>query len=113
MNKQEKAQVNYDSESDILYISSGEKARESIEVDNYVFDISSDGNVVGLEVNNASKFLSDLFSEDVRSVLSNMEASFKMIQSRELMFVTVVLYLKINGKIIEKNIQAPLPMAAV
>jgi uncharacterized protein YuzE len=51
--------VNYDQKWDILYVyKEGKKAKFSVEaLENFVIDIGSDGKVVGLEIQNASKTL--------------------------------------------------------
>ncbi len=55
-----KAKIDYDKKNDLLYIYTGEAAKDSIELDNFVYDISHSGNIIGIEIFNASKFLSKL-----------------------------------------------------
>ena len=45
-----KAKVDYDEENDILWIYVGESVKDSLEIDNFVIDFSSQNKVVGLEI---------------------------------------------------------------
>ncbi len=110
-----KAIVDYDKENDILWVYSGEKVKDSLEVDNFVIDFSHDDKVVGVEIINASEVISSLaISRINKEALANIkEASLSFYQSRELFYVVVGLIVAVNGKTREIPIQVPAPKRAV
>ena len=106
-----KAKINYDKENDILWIYSGESVKDSIEIDNFVIDFSKNNKIVGVEIFNASKVLSRLtLSRITKQMLAEIRrATFSSYQSKELIYVVVVLFFK--GK--EIPIQIPAPIMAL
>ena len=109
------AKVDYDEENDILYVYTGEKAKDSLEIDNFVLDISADNKVVGVEIFNASVFASKLsgikISKEILSAVKKAAMSFY--QSKELFYVFIILPIKINGVEKEINLQVPAPTAVM
>jgi uncharacterized protein YuzE len=107
------AKVDYDKEFDIFYVYSGEKARDSIEIDNFVLDMSAENKVVGVEIFNASIFVSKLSGIDISKEQLSLIKSAKMsfYQSKELFFVGIFLPIKVNGKEQEIPLQVPAPRA--
>lgn len=110
-----KAKVNYDEENDILWVYSGEKIKDSLEVDNFVIDFSHDDKVVGVEIFKASEIISNLVLNKIsKDMLANIkEASLSFYQSKELFYVVVGLILVIDNKLREIPIQVPTPRVAV
>ncbi|MDP2750707.1 MAG: DUF2283 domain-containing protein [Nanoarchaeota archaeon] len=51
------AKINYDFEEDILAMSKGKKAKESIDIGDFIVDLDHQGFVVGIEILNASENL--------------------------------------------------------
>lgn len=109
------AKIDYDEEYDILYVYSGEKAKDSLEIDNFVIDISADNKVVGVEIFDASNILSKLSGFDIkRENLSNiLNARMQFYQSKELFYVLVFLILKIGEEEKEISLQVPTPSAVM
>ncbi len=109
------AKVDYDGENDILWVYTGEKIKDSLEIDNFVIDFSFDNKVVGVEIFNASKLLSKLTLTKIRkSMLSKIvKATLSFYQSKELFYIVVGLILMVNKKIREIPIQIPAPMETV
>jgi uncharacterized protein YuzE len=109
------AKVDYDGENDILYVYSGEKAKDSLEIDNFVLDISVDNKVVAVEIFNASVFISKLsgikISKEILSTIKNAVMSFH--SGKELFYVFIILPIKIDGKEKEINLQVPAPAAVM
>ena len=93
----------------------GEKIKDSLEVDNFVIDFSHENKVVGVEIFNASKILSKLSLIQLnKSILSNiLEASLSFYQSRELFFIVIRLILYAEKERKEVSIQVPTPLLAV
>jgi uncharacterized protein YuzE len=109
------AKVDYDEENDILYVYSGEKAKDSLEIDNFVIDISADNKIVAVEIFNASVFASRLSSSKInKEILSNVKnAEMSIYQSKELFYVFIILPIRINGVEKEINLQVPAPVAVM
>ena|SRR3989338_5567620 len=110
-----KAKVDYDQENDILWVYSGEKVRDSLEIDNFVIDFSHADKVVGVEIMNASEVISRLALGKVSkgALASLREASISLYQGRELSYVVIGLSVAIDNKIREIPIQVPAPRVAV
>ncbi len=110
-----KVKVDYDEENDILWVYSGEKIKDSLEVDNFVIDFSHDDKVVGVEMFKASEVISNLvLSKISKEMLSNIkEATLSFYPSRELLYVVVGLILTVDNKLKEIPIQVPAPKVAV
>jgi len=110
-----KAKVDYDQENDILWVYSGEKIKDSLEIDNFVIDFSHDDKIVGVEIMNASEIVSNLSLNKIsKDMLAGIkEASLCFYQSRELFYVVIGLVLSIDNKIREIPIQVPAPRVAV
>jgi len=109
------AKVDYDEENDILYVYSGEKAKDSLEIDNFVLDISADNKVVAVEIFNASVFISKLsgikISKEILSTVKKAMMSFY--SSKELFYVFIIIPIKIDGIEREINLQVPAPTAVM
>lgn len=110
-----KAKVNYDEENDILWVYSGEKVKDSLEVDRFVIDFSHEDKVVGVEIFSASEVISNLVLNKIsKEMLSKIkEASISFYQSTELFYVVIGLVLAIDNKLKEIPIQVPAPRVAV
>lgn len=110
-----KAKVDYDQENDILWVYSGEKVKDSLEIDSFVVDFSHDDKIVGVEIMDASEVVSSLslnrISKDMLAGIK--EASLNFYQSREFFYVVVGLVLSIDNKMMEITIQVPAPKVAV
>ena len=109
------AKINYDYKNDILYVFFGERAKDSLEIDNFVIDFSSENKVVGVEIFNASEVISKLALNKIsKEILSNIkEASISFYQSKELFYIVVGLVLMIENKLREIPIQVPAPKLAI
>jgi len=53
-----KSKTSYDEEHDVLYYNSGQKVSDSLELGDAYIEFSTDGSIVGVEIMNASEFLS-------------------------------------------------------
>ena len=105
-----KLKVDYDSENDILWLYSGNKADDSLELDNFVIDFSK-SSVVGLEINKASEVLSRLTAKEItKEIVANVkEAILKTHVEKNLLFIVALI--KIPGikglDVIPVQINAP------
>lgn len=107
------AKVDYDKENDILYVYSGEKAKDSLEIDNFVLDISAENKVVGVEVFNASVFASKSSNISIsKEILASIEkAQISYYSGKELFYVFIIIPIKVGGKEREINLQVPAPLS--
>ncbi len=110
-----KAKVDYDQENDILWVYSGEKVKDSLEVGNFIIDFSYDDKVEGVEIMDASEVVSKLsLSKISKDMLAGIkEASLSFYQSRELSYVIIGLIMTIDNKVREIPIQVPAPGVAM
>ena len=106
-----KAKINYDEENDILWIYSGEKIKDSLEIDNFIIDFSLENKVVGVEIFNASRILSKLTLKKItKKMLKNiLSASFTSFQSKELIYIIIELVLMIKKEKAKIPLQIPTP----
>jgi len=59
-----KFSIDYDDENDSLFVySPNVKSSGSVEMGNFVFDLDSSGNLVGMEISDASEFFKVVFSK--------------------------------------------------
>lgn len=97
----------YDERVDSLYISrkkSGEEVAGSVEIANISIDITSEGRIVGIEINEISEFLKDLNVDT--NILKGIEsAGFSVLPKRN-----GVLYFLIEMKNPEIYRKIPLPV---
>jgi uncharacterized protein YuzE len=109
------AKVNYDEENDILYVYTGEKVKDSLEIDNFVLDISANNKVVGVEIFDASIFIGKLIGSKInREILSVVKkAEMRFHQGKELFYVFIIFPIKINKTEKGINLQVPTPITAI
>jgi uncharacterized protein YuzE len=107
------AKVDYDEENDILYIYTGERARDSLEIDRFVIDFSPSNKIVGIEIFDAKKFIKEYLELGDEEFVFSEHASISVIQSRELLLVKINLMIKLKGKKIEKLLPIALPKKAL
>ncbi len=107
------AKVDYDEENDILYLFTGEKASDSLEIDDFVIDFSSENKVVAIEIMQASKILSKLSQLSIsKDSLSKIEAAaINIIQGKQLMYILLQIRLPIQQRVEELRIPVPAPAA--
>ncbi len=108
-----KMKIDYDEENDILFLYSGEKAKDSLQIDEFVIDFSSENKIVAIEIFNASKILSKLLEIDVtKGALSGMErAAMSIHQGKELIYIMLSLRLPVNHEIVDLKIPVAAPAA--
>ena len=112
----QKASVDYDSEEDILSVSTGEKVNDTIEFDQFVIDFTLDDKIVGIEIQDASLYLKKILEIDVdkKSLESVKAVKFSVIQQKEFAFIKVVILLPVEGaKTEERIIRATVSVAQV
>jgi len=93
-------EINYNEDEDILSFWKGKPSQASIEIGDFIIDITSQGYVSGLEIINASENL-DMSNE----ILNNIEkAAMAIIYKPN--YVYIMLKVKLKGK--DKDISIPL-----
>ena len=94
--------IDYDSENDILFISNGEKVKSSLDIGDFVLDVSHDNLICGLEVMDASENLG-INKEILKSIKSmRMSVTYKTNYAYVLLTITF--------KKGEKEVNMPIPL---
>lgn len=108
-----KMKIDYDAENDILFVYSGDAAKDSLQIDEFVIDFSSENKIVAIEIFDASKILSKLSEMDVtKDALSGMgRAAMSIYQGKELVYITLLLHLCINKEEVDLKIPVAAPAA--
>ena len=94
--------IDYDSENDIFFISNGEKVKASIDIGDFVLDVSHDNFICGLEIMDASENLG--INKDI---LKNIK-SMKMSVTYKTNYVYVLLMITFKKE--DKEINIPIPL---
>ena len=94
------SKIFYDKNWDILYMSKGRKAKHSINIDDFVFDIDNNGLITALEILDASKNL----GVTVEQLASLKDISMRINYKPNNTVVTLIVFFKGN----EKEIKIPI-----
>ena len=107
------AKIDFDYDNDILYLYTGEKVKDSLQIENFVIDFSQDNKIVAIEILDASKILSELSQVDVtKDALSKIEsAGMSVYRGKELIYVLLAIRLSINQESVDIRIPVPAPAA--
>jgi len=102
--------IDYDEAEDILFVHEGFKADErfkgNIDLGNLIFDVSTKGRVVGVEIMNATEFFKGL-GLDPKLLNSISDFSIKSRVTREYLIV----FLNIKAKKVDVKIPIPVALA--
>jgi len=96
--------IDYDSENDIFFISNGEKVKASIDIGNFILDVSHKNFICGIEIMDASENLgiSKNSLEQIRNI--KMSVSYRTNH----VYVLLIMTFKKDDK--EVNIPIPLTL---
>jgi len=112
-----KAKVDYDYENDVLYVYTGNTVKDSMQIEDFVIDFSGGNRIVGVEVMNASKTLSELAGFKLaKNVLSKIKnATISVRQGKEIVYIFLLLTAVIKKEKTDVRIPvvAPTPMIRV
>lgn len=96
--------IDYDSDNDILFISEGEKVKASLDIGDFVLDVSHANFICGIEIMDASEKLG-IDREVLKNIKSmNMSVNYKPNH----VYVLLMISFKKNDK--EVNVQIPLTL---
>ncbi|MDD5192284.1 MAG: DUF2283 domain-containing protein [Candidatus Nanoarchaeia archaeon] len=96
--------IDYDPENDIFFISNGEKVKASLDIGDFILDVSHDNLICGIEIMDASENLG-IDKEILKNVKSiKMSVTYKTNH----VYVLLVIVFKKDGK--EVNIPIPLTL---
>jgi len=93
--------IDYDSNNDIFFISTGEKVKSSLDIGNFVLDVNHNNFICGIEVMDASENLG--VSKEILKNINNMKMSVNYQTNH--VYVLLMIVFKKNEK--EVNIQIP------
>lgn len=107
------AKIDFDYENDILYLYTGEKVRDSLQIEDFIIDFSHDNKIVAIEILDASKILSELSQTNLtKDALSKIEsAGISVYHGKELIYVLLDIRLSINQASVDIRIPVPAPAA--
>ncbi|MEK6896983.1 MAG: DUF2283 domain-containing protein [Nanoarchaeota archaeon] len=96
--------IDYDSENDIFSISNGDKVKASLDIGDFILDVSHNNLICGLEVMDASENLG--ISKDILKNIRNIKMSVTYKTNH--VYVLLILAFKKKGK--EVNVPIPLTL---
>lgn len=107
--------VSYDSENDVLYFNSGKSVQDSLDIGDVFIEFSGDGEVVGMEVLNASETISELTEKDFsQEDLSNVtDADIKILTKGNFAFITLFFIVEKEGEKVRERVGVNVPSNAV
>lgn len=97
--------IDYDKESDIFYVSDGEKVKASLDIGDFILDVSHDNLISGIEIMDASENLG--VSKEILGNIQNMKMSVTYKTNH--VYVLLMITFKKEGK--EVNIPIPLTIS--
>jgi len=95
--------IDYDSDNDILFISNGEKVKASLDIGDFVLDVSHDNLICGIEIMDASTNLG--ISKENLSDIKSMEMSVNYKTNN------ILVLLRIMFKQGNKMVNIPIPLS--
>jgi len=113
-----KFRLDYDSEEDLLYLyNENKKSKGSVEFGDLIVDLEKKGEIVGLEIFDASKYLSQLTNKKItKSVLKKIEkAGFSFTEKKGTIIIKIVLPIekeKVPATIAIQNLRYKSPALA-
>jgi uncharacterized protein YuzE len=96
--------IDYDAYNDIFFISNGEKVKASLDIGDFVLDVSHNNLICGLEIMDASENLG--VSKEVLSNIQSMKMSVTYKTNH--VYVLLIIVFKKDGK--EVNVPIPLTL---
>lgn len=108
-------EVSYDSEEDILYYNSGEMVQDSLDIGNVFVEFSSNNEIVGVEVLDASEFISEFTGEKFSSKdLENIiDAKIKVMRKGDFAIVVLQFVVEKEGKKVRDSVGVNVPSSSV
>jgi len=97
--------IDYDADNDIFFISDGEKVKASLDIGDFVLDVSHKDLISGIEIMDASDNLG--VSKEVLKSIQHMKMSVNYKTNH--VYVLLMIVFKKKGK--EVNIQIPLTLS--
>jgi len=94
--------IDYDSENDIFFISNGDKVKASIDIGDFILDVSHNNLVCGIEIMDASENLGVS-----KIILSNIQ-NIKMSVTYKTNHVYVLLVMTFKKE--DKEVNVPIPL---
>lgn len=110
-----KEKISYDPENDVLYYNKGQKSQDSLEVGNLFIEFSSSGQVVGMEIVDATETIKELTGEEFSSEdLKSIEnAGIKVHTKKKYAFIRLDLQVKRDQERVKESVGINLPSSTV
>lgn len=87
------AKIDYDKENDSLFLYTGGKANDSLEIGNYIVDFDAENKIVNLEISEISRMLK-LMRLEKDSLENAKEAQIRVNPGRSSIYILITLKLK-------------------
>lgn len=106
--------ISYDEEHDILYYNEGESVSDSLELGDAFIELSNDGKIVGVEIMNASDFLSIQTGEEItREMLSEAESGdISLRHNKDMIFIIFEFVVPVESEKKSERISLNIPSQA-
>lgn len=97
--------IDYDADNDIFFISNGEKVKASLDIGDFILDVSHNNLICGIEIMNASDNLG-IGKDDLKQI-----QNIKMSVTYKTNYVYVLLMVAFKKKGKEVNVPIPLTLS--
>ena len=103
---EKKLNIDYDLDNDTLYLYSDDKIKGSVELDNIIMDISKNNEFSGIEIQEASNFLStflgkELIKEKLKNI-KNAKIDYKIVNN--------MVFIEVDFNIEKEEVSLPFSM---
>ncbi|MDE1869672.1 MAG: DUF2283 domain-containing protein [Candidatus Micrarchaeota archaeon] len=107
--------IDYDLENDLLWLHDGRKVVDSLQMDSFTVDFAKGGDVSGIEISNASKFISRLSPTPIsKEAIGNIKsAAMKTYREKELVYLIFLIKIEVKKEIVSIPIQVNTPTAVM
>ena len=103
--------LSYDSREDVLYYNRGSSVQDSFDIGNVFVEFSSSGEIVGIEILEASEFISDFTGEEFtkRDLENILDAKLKIMTKGEFAIVALHFVVEKEGQKVKESIGVNVP----
>ena len=110
-----KLKIDYDLESDLLWLHDGRRVKDSLQMDSFVVDFAGNGEVSGIEIFNASQLLNRLSPVSMgKDALKNIKSAIlKTHREKELLYMIFLIKIVVKKETMSIPIQLNTPRAVM
>jgi uncharacterized protein YuzE len=110
-----KKEVSYDARNDVFYFNESSSVQDSLDVGDFYLEFSGEGQIVGVEVLNASETISQLTGENFDSdeLESILDADIKVHVKGDFAFIVLYLWIERDGEEVQESVGINVPSSTV